>query len=59
MGTDCLNRICGKQLPSGVPTDPAPLVLTHGGPNPVAFGIDEPPDLRQVAVPLGDVFDGG
>lgn len=42
-------------LPAGTP----PLSLTHGSPNAVAFGIDEAPDLSQVAVPLGDVFDGG
>lgn len=35
------------------------MPLTHGSPNAVAFGVDEPPDLRQIAVPLGDVLDGG
>lgn len=45
--------------PPGPPTETPLLSLTHGSPNPVAFGIDEPPDLRQVAVPLGDVLDGG
>ena len=34
-------------------------VLTDGGPDPVALGVDEPSDLREVAVPLADVLDAG
>lgn len=33
--------------------------LTEGGPDAVAFAVDEAPHLRQVAVPPGDVVDGG
>lgn len=48
----CLEIGCWERIVSLQP-------LTHGGPNPVAFGVDEPPDLGEVAVPLGDVLDGG
>lgn len=33
--------------------------LTHGRADAVALGVDEAPDLGEVAVPLGDVLDGG
>ena len=34
-------------------------VLTDGGPDSVSLGVDEPADLREVAVPLADVLDAG
>lgn len=34
-------------------------MLTHGRANAIALGVDEAPDLGEVAVPLGDVLDGG
>lgn len=42
-----------------LPTEALRLSLTHGRPDAVAFGVEEPPDLREVAVALGDVLDGG
>ena len=55
-----------KSEPGGLahPLSPAALpsaapVLTHGRADAIALGVDEAPDLCEVAVPLGDVLDGG
>ena len=48
-----LPTLCPCRLPSAAP------VLTHGRADAIALGVDEAPDLREVAVPLGDVLDGG
>ena len=39
-------------------TSAVPL-LTHRSPHAVRLGVDEPSDLGEVAVPLGDELDGG
>lgn len=35
------------------------MLLTDGSSNTVTLGVDETADLREVAVPLADVFDAG
>lgn len=41
------------------PHQPSPEPLTDGGAHAVALGVDEPPDLGEVAVPLRHVLDAG
>lgn len=44
--------------PTPAPPTRSPL-LTHGRADAVALGVNEAPDLGEVAVPLRDVLDGG
>lgn len=52
--------MCGflhfPSTPTALPPVPS---LTHGCANAIALGVDEAPNLGEVAVPLGDILNGG
>lgn len=41
-----------------LPPLPSRPLLTHGRADAIALGVDEAPDLGEVAVPLGDILNG-